>query len=232
MAHHDDEALVGHQEILQPLDSRQIQVVRGLVQQDDVRLAEQRLGQQHLDLFLGGEAGHFAVQDLVGKAQALNQAGDVALSLPAPHLGELRFQLRGLHAVLVGEILLFIEGILLLHDVVEVLVAHDDGIQHRVLIVLEVILLQDGHPFLPGNDDLSAGRLQVSGENPEEGGLAGAIGADDAVAVAGGKFQIHVLEQRLAREVETDVVDCDHNASFLDFKCADGFPESLCRNYA
>ena len=141
MAHHKDQALAIHQEILKPLDGLNVQMVGGLVQQDDVRLAEQRLGQQHLHLFLGGQAGHFAVQNIVGEAKALNEPGHVGFGLPAAHFGKFGLQLAGLHAVLVGEVLFFIEGVLLLHHVIEALVAHHHRIQHGVGVILEVVLL-------------------------------------------------------------------------------------------
>ena len=38
-----------------------------------------------------------------------------------------------------------IEGILLLHDVIEPLIAHNHGIQNIVRIICKVILLQYGH---------------------------------------------------------------------------------------
>ncbi|CAN4008239.1 Restriction alleviation protein, Lar family, partial [Dysosmobacter welbionis] len=94
--------------------------------QDDVRLAEEGLGQQHLHLLLGGQRAHLAVQNVLGQSQALDQAAHVALRLPAVHVGKLRLQFAGLHTVGVGEVLLGVEGVLLLHDIVEPLVAHDD----------------------------------------------------------------------------------------------------------
>ena len=210
MAHHKDQALAVHQEVLKPLDSLNVQMVGRLVQQDDVRLAEQCLGQQHLHLFLGGQAGHFAVQNIVGEAKALNEPGHVGFGLPAAHFGKFSLQLAGLHAVLVGEVLFFIEGVLLLHHIVKPLVAHHHRIQHGVGVILEVVLLQNGHPLFLGNNDLAGGGLQIPGEDAEEGGLAGAVGADDAVAVAGNELQLHVLEQGLAAEVHAYIVDCDH----------------------
>ena len=215
MADHDDEALAVHDEVLQPLDGLDIQVVGGLVQEDDVRLSEEGLGQQHLHLLLGGEGAHLAVQNVIGEAKALDQAGDVALSLPAAHLGEFRLQLAGPDAVGVGEVLLLVQGVLLLHDVVEVLVAQDDGIQHGVGVVLEVVLLQNAHAVVLGDHHLAGGGLQIPGEDAQKGGLAGAVGADDAVAVAGDELEVHVLEERLAGEVQGDVVDSDHSGSFL-----------------
>ena len=74
----------------------------------------------------------------------------------------------------------------------------------------EMVLLQNGHPLFLGDDDLAGGGLQIPGEDAEEGGLAGAVGADDAVAVAGNELQLHVLEQGLAAEVHAYIVDCDH----------------------
>ena len=215
MADDDGQSLAVHQEVFQPLNGLNVQVVGGLVQEDDVRLSEQSLGQQHLHLLLGGQGGHLGIENVIGQSQTLDQAGDIGFGLPATHLGKLGFQLTGLDTVLVGEVLLLIEGILLLHHVVEVLVAHDDSVQHGVGVVLEVVLLQDTHPLLLGNDDLAGGRLQIAGEHPQKRGLARAVGADDAVAVAGGKLQIHVLEQGLTAEVDADVIDSNHSDSFL-----------------
>ena len=48
----DDGAHIVHQKILQPADGSDVQMVGRLVEQDDVRLAEQRLREQDLDLFL------------------------------------------------------------------------------------------------------------------------------------------------------------------------------------
>ena len=210
MADHQDKALVFHQEVLQPLDGLQVQMVGGLVQQNDVGLAEEGLGQHHLHLFLGCQAGHLAVEQIQTQPQALNQAPGVGLRLPAVHIGKLRLQLRGPDAILVGEVLLLVEGILLLHDLIQSGVALDNGIQHGELVELEVVLLQHGHPLILGDDDLTGGGLQIAGEDAKEGGLPRSVGADDTVAVAGDKFQVHVLEQRLSAEVQTDVVDSDH----------------------
>ena len=56
VADHDDGALEVQQKVLQPVDGVDVQVVGGLVQQQDVRVAEQRLGQQHLHLRPGRPA--------------------------------------------------------------------------------------------------------------------------------------------------------------------------------
>ena len=210
VAHHQHQALVVHEEILQPLDGREVQVVGGLVQEDDVWLSKEGLGQEDLHLFLGGKAGHGVVEDALREAQSLDEAAGVGLRLPAAHLGVLGLQLAGPDAVLVGEVGLFVEGVLLPLHFIEPGIAQDDGVQHRVGIVLEVVLLQDAHALVVRDDDLAGGGLQFPGEDAQEGGLARAVGPDDAVAVAGGELQVHVLEEGLAAEVEAQIVDNDH----------------------
>ena len=210
MGNHDDRTEILGQKVLQPGDGVNVQVVGRLVHEDDIRIAEQRLRQQDFHLFVTGQVRHLLIEQTFRQTQTLDQLRGVCLCLPAVQFGKLRLQLRCQDAVLFGEVLLGVEGVLLLHDIVEPLVAHDDRVQHRVLVVLEVVLLQNAHPLILGDHHLAGGRLQIPGEDPQEGGLSGAVGADDAVAVAGNELQLHVLEQGLAAEVHAYIVDCDH----------------------
>ncbi len=194
MGHHDDRILKVDQEVLQPGDGVQIQVVGGLVQEQDVRIAEQGLGQQHLHLQVAVQILHGGVVEVCVYPQAVEQHGGIGLRLPAVHLRELRLQVTDPDAVLIGEILLGIDGILLLHDLIQAGVAHDDRVHDGIIVVFEVVLLQHGEALPGGDDDGSAGGLQVAGENPQEGGFPCAVGADDAVAVALRKFDVHILE--------------------------------------
>ena len=59
------------------------------------------------------------------------------------------------------------------------------GIHNGEVIVGVLVLLQYGDPL--GGVDLhrAGGGVQIPGEDPQEGGLARAIGTDDAIAVAG-----------------------------------------------
>ena len=45
--------------------------------------------------------------------------------------------------------------------------------------------------------DLAIGGLKLAGQYFQKRGLAGAVGADHSVAVALGKLDVHILEQRL-----------------------------------
>ena len=142
-------------------------------------------------------------------AQPLEQLGGVALGVPAPQFGELRLQFAGPDAVLIGEILLGVKGVLLHRDIVEPGVAQDHRLQHLLVIVLELVLLQDRHPQVLGDDHLPGGGLQLPGEYLQEGGFAGAVGPDDAVAVAGGELEGGPRKKFLPPKGETDVGNCD-----------------------
>ena len=210
VADHNHRALKVQQEVLQPVHRVDVQVVGGLVQQQDVRIAEQGLGQQHLHLQPGVQGGHVVGMELGAHAQALEDAAGVALGLPAAQLGVLLLQLAGADAVGLGHLLLGIEGLLLLADVVEALVAHDDGVHDVVGVVGVLILLEHRHAGLGQDGDLAGGGLQLAGEDFQEGGFTRAVGADDAVADALGELEIHVGKEGLAAVGQAQVGNCNH----------------------
>ena len=194
MGYHQHRSEVFRQKFLQPPDRLNVQVVCRLVQQDNIRIAEQRLRQQYLHLLVTGKGGHLLIQQGFIQSQTLDQLGCVGFSLPAVQLRKFPLQLRCQFPVRLGKILLCVQCILLLHDLIQPGVAHNHRIQHRISVIGKVILLEHGNPLRLGNDDLSGGRLQIPAQDPQEGGLACTVGADDAVAVAIGEFQIHILE--------------------------------------
>ena len=69
MGHDDQRAGEIHQEILQPRDGAVVKVVRRFVQQQDVRIAEQRLRQQHLELLAALQVAHEHRVHLDGQTQ-------------------------------------------------------------------------------------------------------------------------------------------------------------------
>ena len=213
MADDDDEScvLIVEDEVFQPVDGLDVEVVRRLVEHDDVGLAEQGLREEHLHLQARVGIAHEVVVQLDRDAETLQEFGGVGFGLPAVQLGKLGLQFAGAEAVFLGEVLFFIEGVLLLHDIVEVLVAHDDGVEDGVFVVLELILLEDGHTRAGLEEDIAGRRLQFAGEHFQKGGFAGAVRADDAVAVAGCELQVDLLEQNAAAELHAEVGNCDHS---------------------
>ena len=210
MRHDEHRAVVIHQEILQPDDARKVEIVRRLVEQDDVRVAEERLRQQDFHLEARIHVGHHGLVILRRYAEALQDAGRIRLRLPAAEIGKLLLELGGTDAVLVRHLVLGVDGVLLLAAVVQALVAHDDRVHDGIGIVHRLILLEDGHSGLGVNIDAAGARLELAGEDLQERGLAGAVGADDTVAVAGGKLQVHLGKQRGSAVLQREVINSDH----------------------
>ena len=146
-------------------------------------------------------------------AKTLQEARRIGLGFPAAQLGKLRFQVRSPQTILIGKVRLFVDGVLFLHHIIQVLVAHDDGVENGILVVGVLVLLQNGNPLGGVDGNGAGGGIQLSGENPQEGGFARAVGADDAIAVAGQELQIHMLEQPLAAELHTEIAYCNHEMS-------------------
>ena len=152
-------------------------------------------------------------------AESLQDAGGIRFRLPAAEIGKLLLKLGGANAVLVRHLVLCIDGVLLLAAVVQALVTHDDRVHDGIGIVHGLILLEDGHSCL-GVDMHAAGAwLELTGEDLQECGFSGAVGADDAIAIAGGKLQVYLGKQRGAAVLQREVINSDHlGNSFVTFE--------------
>ena len=89
-------------------------------------------------------------------------------------------------------------------------VAHDDRVHDGVIVIGVLVLLQNGDPLGGVDGDGAVGGVQLSCEDTQERGLARAVGADDAIAVAGEKLQVNVLEQPLTAKLHTEIAYCNH----------------------
>ena len=139
-------------------------MVRRLVEEQDVGRAEERLREQNAHLLCRGELVHLERMLRIGHAKSIEQLCRLRLCVPAVELGELCFELRGAHAVLIGEVGLLVERVLLVHDLYETCVPHDDRAQHLDLIVGIVILLQNSEAFARRDIHDAARRLDVARE--------------------------------------------------------------------
>ena len=120
---------------------------------------------------------------------------------------ELALELRRPDAVLFGELGVRVERVLFVHHFDEALVPQHDRAQHRLEIVLVLILCKDGHTLVLAQSHFALVGLDLAREHLQKGGLARAVGADDAVAVAAREFEVDVLEQLLAAVLQADARD-------------------------
>ena len=79
--------------------------------------------------------------------------------------------------------------------------------------VREVVLLEHGHARTGFDGNIARRRVQLARQDFQEGGLACAVCADDAVAVALGEFDVDFFEQRFSAKVQADVGYGNHSSS-------------------
>ena len=176
----DQRPVVADQELAQPVDRVEVEVVGRLVEEQRVRAAEQRLRQQDAHLLAALQLGHRPLVQRVGDVEAGEQDGGVALGRVPVVLADDAFELAEAHAVLVGQRRLGVEPIALLERRPQHGVAHDHRVDDAVRVEGELILAQDAEPRRPA--DAALLRLQVARQQLHEGRLAGAVRPGQAVA--------------------------------------------------
>ena len=87
-----------------------------------------------------------------------------------------------------------VEGLALGDDLMQAGVAHQHGLGHRLLVEGELVLVQVGDAFPGPDEDLAFVGVELAGQDLQKGRFAGAVGADQAVAVAGGELDVDILE--------------------------------------
>ena len=183
------------QVVFEPCDRRPVEVVGRLVEQQVVGFAEQGLRQQHAYLLLGAQIGHQLIVQRLFDAQAAQQIGGVALGVPALHLRKLLLQLPGPQPVLLRKIGLGIQLLLFFHRVPQGLVSHQDRVEDRICVVLEVVLFENRQPFARAERHAAPRRGHLAAEHFQKSRFAGAVRTDHTVAVARGEFEVDILEK-------------------------------------
>ena len=204
----DQRAFVAHQEVLQPVDGVEVEVVGRLVEQQRLRLAEQRLREQHADLLAALQLLHLPLVQLVGDVEARQQDGGVALGAVAVFLADDALEFAEAHAVLVGHVGLVVQPIAFLECRPQARVTHDHRVDDAELVEGELVLAQ--HAELLRSRDRALLRLELARKELHEGGLAGAVGPREAITPAGREGRGDIVEEHLRPVPHGDAVDCNH----------------------
>ena len=157
-------------------DEFRIESARWLVEQHDVRLGEQHLGEQHAQLPARRDLAHGAEVLVHGNAHAEQQIAGAGFGGVAVQLGELGFQLAGAQAVFLGHLRLGVDGVALLLDLPQFVVAHDHRVHHGILFVGELVLAQFADALVDVLGHVAGGRVQVTAENLPAVNLYDSIG--------------------------------------------------------
>ncbi len=201
-------AVVEH--VFQPADGVDVEVVGRLVEQQDVRVGKERLHQQHAQLPARRHFAHRAVVALDRDADAEQQFAGTRLGGVAVVLGELRLQFGGVHVVVFRRLRVGVDRVALAHAGPHLGVAHQHHVEHALVFVAELVLAQVGHALVLVLGDVAGGRVKRTAEDLHQRGLAGAIGADQAVAVALAELGVDVFEEGLGPELLGDIGGDEH----------------------
>jgi hypothetical protein len=191
----DQDALVLVEEALQPADRVEVQVVGGLVEEQRLRLAEERLGEQYPELERAGDLPHQPGVVGLGHAETGEQGRGVGLGGVAVLLGDDGLEIGEAVAVVVSEVGLVEEAFLFLKRRPEHLVPLEHDVEDAHVLVGELVLLEDRGLFRAADHPRIG--VQLPGEDLHEGRLAGAVGAGEAVAVVLVERDVDVLEEAL-----------------------------------
>uniref|UniRef100_A0A6J7PBT6 Unannotated protein n=1 Tax=freshwater metagenome TaxID=449393 RepID=A0A6J7PBT6_9ZZZZ len=200
----DDGAGVVLQEALQPVDALGVEVVGGLVEQEQIRAGEQQATQGNPASLATGERGHVGVVGWAPKGVH----GDLDVALEVPGVGDrdlvLEVPLQCTDFFVVS-IRVGPHG----HDLV---VALDevtdlgDPIHHVAEHVLGGVqlglLLEQTDREARGEAGLAGEAVVEAGHDLKQAGLARAVGPDDSDLGAGVERERDVLEHHLLRRVE------------------------------
>ena len=193
-----DCALVLGQVALEPADRLSVEMVGGLIEQQQVGLAQQQAGERDAALLTTGELGYFRVAGRA--AQGIHGVLDRGLEVPAVGSVDLGLQLGELVGDLVGVV--HRQLVEPLHHVADLAEAvHDVALD--VLGLVEVrLLFEQADGRAGGKRCLARLKLGVeAGHDPQQRRLTGAVVAKHADLRARVERQRHVVEHDLFRPV-------------------------------
>ena len=88
---------------------------------------------------------------------------------------------------------------------------HQYHVDDALVFEGELVLAQVGHAFVRVLGDVAGTRLQFAGDDFHEGRFAGAVGADQAVAIPLAELDGDVFKQGLGPELHGDVGGDEHS---------------------
>mmetsp|Transcript_27603 Transcript_27603/g.67134 ORF Transcript_27603/g.67134 Transcript_27603/m.67134 type:complete len:268 (-) Transcript_27603:52-855(-) len=215
MGDDDKRSLVRGQVPREPFLRARIQVVCGLVEEQQRRVRQERSGERDPHLPTSREIGARSREIGLFEAEPAQDTGDPSLHQIPPLLLEIRlrrFQLYQvcLAGVCVGLLLRFVEfrtrGIHLVHLGFYLLF---DGARGAA----DGRLLQVPDGSLVVHQHSSPDREQFAGHDSEQGRFPGPVLSDDSVAVAWHQLDVDVLHQVRVPDPDEQVLDIDDGAA-------------------
>ena len=213
---HQQAALVALEEVLEPDEAFEIEVVARLVEQQRVGAHEENLGERDAHLPAAGQCADIAVHHRLAEAEAVEDFAGAGIEAVAVELLEL-----ALHLAVAGDDLVHLVGAVgvghggfelgeLAHQRTGGTGAfHDFGDGAAALHVADVLAeVADGDAAIDG--DLALVGLLLAGDQAEQRGLAGAVGTDEADLLAALQSRRRLDEDDLLAVLFADAFETDH----------------------
>ena len=245
---------VGREKVFEPLDRDDVEVVGGLVEEEEVGASEEEFGEFDTHLPPPAELRHGAVE--IGAFEAEAEEDFLRLFAAAGGAEEIDMILElgvtvekagiGIGLV-IGAVSDFVGELLeLIFEVGDVLESGEDLLEDRDAAGGDHFLREIANRLSLGADDGARLGLLPSAEDFEERGFAGAVFADEADAVTVGDVESNLVEEILAGELDREIVDRDHDKTMTmtitmtmtkrgdseQQKTVPGGPKDSCRDYA
>jgi hypothetical protein len=194
------------EEVFQPGDGIEVEMVGGFVQQEHIGLFDQRLRQQHPTLHATGQRRELFV---FSQAQALHHLGDTPVHVPA--LG--RFDPR-LHHRDLGQVLRIVQGMAQAVELGQVGTerpqARRHHVEHAATRAMRDFLRQARNAHPGCQHDRALVGLHLARQQLHQGRLAGTVAADDADTLAWLQAPLHVFEQQVRpADAVADIAQCN-----------------------
>ena len=196
---------------LQPLYGVEVEVVGRLIEEEVVRITEESLRQHHAYLLCIRKLTNELIVTIFLHAEVLKQLGSITLSFPTVHLSELKLQLSSEVTILFCHLWFCIEALALLHVLPQWLMAHQNGVHHAELVILEVVLLQNGKTLSWSHFYCTLVWLQIATDGTEEGRLTSTVGTDYAINITMCELEVYIFVKHSLTELNCKILYCYHS---------------------
>ena len=235
---HQQRALVALEELLEPDQDLEVEMVGRLVEQHRVGPHQQDAGERDAHLPAARERADVAVHHLLAEAEAREHLARAGLERVAAELLEARLHL----AVALDDALHLVGAVRIGHGVLELVQlgrhrAHRAGAIHRlghgaVPRHLADVLAEVADGDAAIDRDLALVGLLLAGDHAEQGGLAGAVRPDQADLLAAVESRRGLDEEDLVAVLLADVVETDHGSQGFRNNCGALMPRrGRCRAF-
>jgi hypothetical protein len=216
---HQKRAGVGLEELLEPDDRLDVEVVGRLIHQQHVGPAEQHPRQRDAHFPAARELPNVAIDLVILEAEAVQNLAGLRFERIAAEMVVLLLHLAEAreNAVHVVRALVIFHGALevleLVMQIADAAAAGDGLVEHRPARHLLHILAEIADGQALGNRDLTLVGSFLADDHAKQGGLAGAVGADQADLVAGIQLKGGVNEDQLFAVLLVDIREGDQTPS-------------------